>query len=385
VIGPDGWQVVSRAPVRLRRPAGLLALPEPVPGGSLDELWPLLNVREEDRVLVAAWLLMCLHPGAPYPALCLHGEQGSAKSTVATLLRELVDPSSVPLSRPPRLEDDLIVTARNSLVVALDNVSHVEPWLADALCRLLTGGGLTKRQLYTDLEQALCNVRRPRLLTGIPEVATAPDLADRCIFLDLPPIEGSKRLTEADVRGRFLAARPRLLGALLTAASTALRLQKGRRPADLTRMADFELWVRAGEEALGFTPGTFAEAYRRNRSDSAVSALDGSPVAAALQQWLAGLASQRWVGTSRDLLEEFERGLGSGPRPAGWPRSPRGLSGALRRLAPALRQALGVELVFGERGGDEKGSRLVEVRLDKARIRPSGPSGPSEDEIESPF
>ena len=37
-IGPDGWRVIGSPPVRFRRPAGILPLPVPEPGGSIEAL-----------------------------------------------------------------------------------------------------------------------------------------------------------------------------------------------------------------------------------------------------------------------------------------------------------------------------------------------------------
>jgi len=50
------------------------------------------------------------------------------------------------------------------------------------------------RQLYTDDEEVLFQAARPLLANGIEDVITRPDLADRGIFLMLPPIgdPGSK-------------------------------------------------------------------------------------------------------------------------------------------------------------------------------------------------
>ena len=42
-IGTEGWRVIEAPPVRFRRPEGMLALPEPRPGGSLEALRPMLN------------------------------------------------------------------------------------------------------------------------------------------------------------------------------------------------------------------------------------------------------------------------------------------------------------------------------------------------------
>ena len=49
-----------------------------------------VNVASEDdfRMLVA-WLIGCFRPKGPYPILILTGEQGSAKSTTARVLRSL--------------------------------------------------------------------------------------------------------------------------------------------------------------------------------------------------------------------------------------------------------------------------------------------------------
>jgi hypothetical protein len=44
-ITREGWEVVDDPPVRFRRPAGMLPLPVPVRGGSLEEVWRFVNVQ----------------------------------------------------------------------------------------------------------------------------------------------------------------------------------------------------------------------------------------------------------------------------------------------------------------------------------------------------
>ena len=80
-IGPDGWRVIGSPPVRFRRAAGMLPLPVPQGGGSIEELASFLNLPSpENFVLVVAWLLATLRAGGPYPALAISGEQGSANT-----------------------------------------------------------------------------------------------------------------------------------------------------------------------------------------------------------------------------------------------------------------------------------------------------------------
>src|ERR1700738_4634055 len=67
-IGTDGWRVVGLPPVRFRRPAGMLPLPRPEPGGSIEALNSFLNLpSSNDFVLIVAWLLAALRPRGTYP------------------------------------------------------------------------------------------------------------------------------------------------------------------------------------------------------------------------------------------------------------------------------------------------------------------------------
>src|SRR6266446_5309132 len=67
-IGPDGWRVIGCPPVRFRRPPGMLSLPVPQDGGSIESINAFLNLaNRDDFVLIVAWLLAALRSGGPYP------------------------------------------------------------------------------------------------------------------------------------------------------------------------------------------------------------------------------------------------------------------------------------------------------------------------------
>ncbi|HYE72002.1 MAG TPA: hypothetical protein VEF04_01675, partial [Blastocatellia bacterium] len=97
-VSKTGWKIVSDCPVRFRRASGMLALPTPVQGGKVESLRRHLNLEGEEYdsqwTLIAAWLVQSLRWRGPYPVLCLHGEQGSGKSTAARMLRSLFDPNT---------------------------------------------------------------------------------------------------------------------------------------------------------------------------------------------------------------------------------------------------------------------------------------------------
>jgi len=161
-IGPDGWRVNKYPPVRFHRPAGMLPLPVPERGGSIEALGSLLNLSSRsDFVLVVAWLLATLRSRGPYPLLAISGEQGSAKTVLSKMLRALIDPNVAPVRTLPREERELMIDANNGHLLAFDNLSGLPAWLSDALCRLATGGSLALRQLYTATKRS-CFKRRAR-------------------------------------------------------------------------------------------------------------------------------------------------------------------------------------------------------------------------------
>ena len=245
-IGPDGWQIITHPPVRFRRAAGMQPLPMPTRGGSLDALAPFFNVaNRNDFVLIVAWLLAALRHGGPYPLLALSGEQGSAKTVLSKMLRGLIDPNAAPVRTSPREERDLFIAANNGHLLAFDNLSDLSPWMSDALCRLASGGSFAVRQLCTDRDEVLFQAARPIILNGIEDVITRPDLADRSIFLTLPHLAEERRRTEKEIWRDFETAQPRILGALLDAASHGLRALPEVRLEQLPRMADFGRFAEA--------------------------------------------------------------------------------------------------------------------------------------------
>ncbi len=197
-IGPDGWQVITCPPIRFRRAAGMLPLPMPRRGGSIGALASFFNLpNRNDFVLVVAWLLAALRPGGPYPLLAVSGEQGSAKTVLAKILRALIDPNAAPVRTAPREERDLFIAAGNGHLLAFDNLSDLPACVSDALCRLASGGSFAVRQLYTDRDEVLFQAARPIILNGIEDIITRPDLADRAIFLNLPHLsknDGGRRM-----------------------------------------------------------------------------------------------------------------------------------------------------------------------------------------------
>ncbi|MGE3149739.1 MAG: hypothetical protein AB7K04_11795 [Pseudorhodoplanes sp.] len=369
----DGWDLVDRAPVRFYRSAGMQPLPIPERGGSVLQLRRFLNVTDGSFCLIVAWLVAALRDYGPYPVLGLIGEQGTAKTTASKIIRACVDPNVAPVRTLPREDRDLFIAARNGHILGFDNISGLQPWIADALCQLATGTGFASRELYSDTAETIIDACKPIVLNGIEDVTNRPDLADRSLILTLEPIPDAERRIERELWTEFQAERPRILGALLDAVAHGLRELPTTRLERLPRMADFAVWATACEGAHS-TTGNFLSAYTHNRDAAADDVVDADQVAAAIRS--AMVSRTVWTQTAASLLGALSEQVGDKQsKDKGWPSSARALSGRLRRAAPALRR-VGVEITF-EREGRARTRTITISRSEGGGVQPSAPSVPS--------
>jgi len=358
-VNSEGWQVVNQSPARFRRARSMQALPIPEQGtGDINLLRPFLNTgSENDFQMLVAWLIGCFHPRGPYPILILNGEQGSAKSTTARVLRSLIDPANPVARSAPNSEQDLVIAAKHNHVLAFDNLSTIRPMMADAFCRIATGGGFGTRKLHTDADEMLFSATRPCLLNGIPDLATRPDLADRAIVVTLPVIQSTERKVEGEFNKALEVAMPRIFAGLLDVISTALANIGSVRLSEAPRMADFAKWVTAAEPALGWTEGAFMESYTANREHSDRATVEGNPVGLAIVKLVN--EETRWSGTMTELKTTLRNKYPLlTDDPYSFPRQENKLSIAIKRIQPPLRR-MGVEVAYSRRG--QSGERIIRL------------------------
>ncbi|MFI5461454.1 MAG: hypothetical protein ACHRXM_39135, partial [Isosphaerales bacterium] len=334
-IGPEGWSVVNNPRVHFHRPAGHLPLPMPSRDGSIDLLRPYVNLTDRDFRLLILWMAAALRPAGPYPILALYGQNGSAKSTLAKIVRRLIDPQAHPILAEPRNTRELMVSAVNGWLLVYDNISVIPRWLSDGLCLLATGGALAGYASFTNGERTVIHAQRPVILNGIEEFVRRGDLSDRALFLDLPPILPSRRRCEDEFWEAFHQDYPRILGGLLDAVAGGLRELPSVRLTELPRMADFAKFAEAVGRKLGWPAGTALSDYNNNRIDATMTQLEDSPVAAVLLD-LGPDYLNDWSGSPTELLYELTAIAGKHADSPRWPKQPAWLTIELRRIAPQL-------------------------------------------------
>jgi hypothetical protein len=380
-VDGSGTSVIdlTDCPVRFLYDVAKGELPAPNSSGSLDPLWDILKLRSDrDQKLTLGHLIGGFAPHGPYAGLAIYGLYGSSKTFTMWVLGELIDPSNVDPGMMSGSEQDTLIMVQRVWSVRFDNMSHLTGEQSNTLCRLAQGGSFRTRLLYSSSEEVILQAERPIIVNGIAEIISQPDLADRfrCITLERIPPEDRKQRQE--LRDRFMAARPAILGALLNAVASGLRRVDYTPPRRLPRMADHVVWVSRCELGLGFSDGDYLLAYNTNSVDAARAIVDADALAEQIEA-LAGVrggsgwVGSTWKGTATALLKDLETQAGAtASRQPGWPKSANRLSALLKPLQPAL-EDIGIEVVLGD-GLRTNRSREILIACDPCRFPPPGKS-----------
>jgi hypothetical protein len=384
-----GWRIISEPPVRFWRPESLLPLPVPVEGGNLNELKDLLNVDGASWTLIITFLLFCLQPDQTYPVLVLSAHRGSGKTAAAEILKGLVDPGKAPLIKLQGDTHKLAVAASRRNVMVYDNVGNITPDQSDDLCRIATGFGYSTRTLHTTDEETTFELTRPQIITAIDALVTRDDLADRVLMAQLPEISDRQRLPQSQLNAKVEAARPRILGALLTALSQTLAQLPHTKPVELPRMGDYGLFAIASEQALGLQPGEFMRTFSENREQSRQVVIESSPVGEAIVRLMEKTAST-WKGTASELLNELEQHTDEATyRSRYFPKASNMLKRQLNRLTPDLK-ALGIDVREGIRSNNKEPRSIILEKVVKvsstsstSEVKPLQGKGLSVDDTEN--
>jgi hypothetical protein len=380
-IHSGGWDVVENPPIIFRRFSHQKPLPLPERGGDPKRLLDFLSIqREADRLLLLVFCVTALIPGFPHPVLIVQGVHGSAKSTLFAILKALLDPSVLDLQSPSDSPREFVQQASHHWLLFLDNLSSLPSWLSDAICRCATGGSFSKRELYTDDEDIIYNIQNIVGLNGINMVATRADLLDRALILSMDPIPQDRRREKSEVWKEFERDRPRILGGLLDAASAAIREYPNVQLPHLYRMADFIRWGEAVARVLGYSESEFLSAYEMNVGRQNEEALEASPVAQAIQQFMKEKDS--WEGAPSELLGELNviaDQVQLDTRSKYWPKSPNWLTRRINEVRPNL-MATGISVDEGK--GTER--RIILTKSGDMSSLPSLSSIPTPEKGQGP-
>lgn len=343
-VSRDGWEIIKDPPVIFARTKTMYRQVTPERNGNLDILDKWFRYKDENHLILQKVILVAsLIPNIARPIQVLHGEKGSSKTSTMKLVRDIIDPAIVPVVSIPKTIDDLAVYISKNYVPCFDNIDTISNQVSDLLCIAVTGGGHTKRKLYTDDEEQVMFFQRFIVLNGINVVATRPDLLDRCILLELERIPPNERKEEKVLREEFDKDKLIILGAIFETLSKAMSIYDQVELNNLGRMADFTRWGYAIAEVLGIGGDKFLEAYLNNQNNANIEALESHPVGFAMYKFMEDKTV--WSGSPTKLLSELEIVAGFekiDTTNSNWAKTPNVLSRRLNEIKSNLLD-LGIE------------------------------------------
>src|SRR6202521_4969794 len=113
------------------------------------------------------------------------------------------------------LKTGLAQTWHDPMVNGVNDVQELSKTqeLADAACRLATGGGFGGRELYSGHDEAVFDATRPLVFNAIPDLGAArPDFLDRAVIVEFLEMKPEVRRDEVHFWREFEEVRPRILG-----------------------------------------------------------------------------------------------------------------------------------------------------------------------------
>lgn len=350
-MNKDDWEIVDNPPTLFKRYSHHKSQVAPIRNGDAKLFLKYVNlVNPEHRLLFLIFLVSCFVPDFPHVMLVVFGAQGASKSTLSKLARLIVDPSLIEVASFPHSQKELVQALAHHYFLFFDNVSYISEEQSDTLCKAITGGGHTKRELYSDDDDVICNFMRCIGINGINLVTTRPDLLERSLLLELERIEPTERKTEKELYENFKKDMPSILGGIFDTLVKAIRIYPTIKLDSHHRMADWALWGCAIAEALGYTKEEFLNAYQNNIIRQTEMLLNDNVVATAIITFMED--KEEWRGTPTQLLNALsEHAMFSNidTREKYWPKGAGRLSHKLNELSTPLKQ-MGMSVIISTTG-----------------------------------
>lgn len=353
-IDKKGWQVIYLPPV-FKRYNHQDTQVIPVKGYDPKSFLNFCNIDKDDYCLFMAVLASLFVPDIPHVIPVQVGEQGTGKSNNSRLIKSLCDPSKVMLISSPKDLEQAQMIADKHWINTFDNLSKISEWFSDFLCRAVTGEGDMKRSLYTNDDVFIRTYRRCFVLNGIGNSVCRPDLLDRAVIFDIPPLK--EKRPEKQITDEWKASLPGILGGFFTAISNAMAIVGKIKGHEKFRMSDFAMWGAALAEVLGYSQEEFFDKYQESVEHKWEDTAEENPIIQELSYFVESNRG-RWCGSATALLEYIRPKTGSDKR---IPDNPKALSSELMRIAPVMR-GIGIDIIRSTKRESGTGRKLFILR-----------------------
>lgn len=226
-----------------------------------NELFKHLNIPNDMRNAVLAWAISrWVSPNSASPLLTVVGYAGSGKTTTAVRLQQLIDPMAAMGAHEailglPETPEEMDMRTIGSSCVLYDNVSSISLKISNLMCRISTGGGSIKRQLFTDQGLVINSYMRSQIMTAVELPIMRHDLQTRSIFVQPKKITG-KYQSERELRKDWNSHIAKFRGFLLNLACEVKQCIEDNNYSATARLSDYSIVVQAVDDVISNNTNT---------------------------------------------------------------------------------------------------------------------------------
>lgn len=333
-VDKNGWDV-GYYKVFFKRHKDMAELPVPKRGGNIFEIIPFMPpLPKRDRCLALSWLIASFFSNIERVFLLVEGEKGSGKTTLAKLLKSLIDPTN---KGALAYKDNAAMMAQNidhHCIPLIDNVTKISQSVSDLFCAAYSSGGDTKRKQYTDDEDFIFTLTGNVIFTTVRLKSPKSDFLDRCYKIETAKTENTYR-SKQQFENKFESIKGKLFGAVLDVVSKTMSEVEKSDPATDFRTVDFDHYGSCASEVMGYGKELFSEARKHSESIKNTSITNATPIILALNDYLKN-NGYHYLGPIGKLLQELPMDLQAS---GDIPNTPKVFARRINELRPELKAA----------------------------------------------
>lgn len=318
---------------------------------ALNEMCSLLRIKLADRMMFKIHLVSFFIEKYPIPIMIFTGDQGSIKTTLMQTVKMIVDPSAQLSSRLHKKMEDISIHLYNRYLSAFDNISNFNKDIADLICRVITGEGDSKRELYTDMDEIILNYKRKIIVNGISPSLDYPDLVDRSIFYETTPITENERLTIEEFLQKRDEIIPHLINQIfniLCKSITNYKISKTDLKGKMQRMSDFSIWGEAIARSMGIEKMSFIKVYTERIKLDALDIVNSYPIFKIVQKMMDDIPKyEDTISNFYDYLKNhaIEQDIDIKSAESKFPKGPNKVREQIKILRPTFKE-LGFDITL---------------------------------------
>lgn len=317
----------------------------------LEEMCLLLKIKQADKMIFKIHIVAFFIEKYPIPIMVFTGEHGSIKTTIMQTVKNIVDPSMQLSSRLHKKMEDISIHLYNRYLSGFDNISNFNQDISDLLCRVITGEGDSKRELYTNMDEIILNYKRKIIINGITPSLEYPDLLDRSIFYQTGVITRHNRLTIEEFVIKRNNIMPYLMNQIFDVLRAALFIHSTVKidlRGKMQRMSDFSIWGEAISRAMGIEKMTFIDTYTERIKIDSLNIVNSYPIFEIIQKIMKDIPKyEDTISNFYNFIKNhaIENDVDIKSRESKFPKAPHMVKMQIDILRPTFRE-LGFDIVM---------------------------------------